>query len=168
MDGISARFEKERGWPKPKEPIWLRRRKGQYGYALTEVSFRQMWMKHLRRIGVIPKRFPDRTVRYGYNPHETRDLAKSLLHTRAKAEGFDMDCAEFWLGHTVDPLGYDKFYQDQEYVKKQYLIAEKHLNILSMQPPTEQVQQQQKEIEELRQRLTTLEAIYSEKLKIKE
>ena len=61
-----------------------------------------------------------------------RDLAKSLLHTRAKGDGFDMDCAEFWLGHTVDPLGYDKFFNDFEYVKKQYLIAKKYLNNYAM------------------------------------
>jgi len=46
--------------------------------------------------GIIPRKKGSCTgVRYGYNAHEMRDLAKSLLHTRAKDDGFDMDCAEF-------------------------------------------------------------------------
>jgi len=65
-----------------------------------------------------------------------------------------MDCAKFWMGHTVHPLGYDKFYNDQEYVRKQYLIAEKYLNIISK--PTEQ------ERPDTQERITKLEADFEE------
>jgi len=36
------------------------------------------------------------------------------------------DPVEFWFCHTVDALGYDKFYNGQEYI-----IAEKYLNTIS-------------------------------------
>jgi hypothetical protein len=101
-----------------------------------------MWLHQARRIGLIPKKEGKRGCKYGFNPHEMRDIAKSLLHTKAKADGFDMDCCEFWLGHTVDPLGYDKFYNDAEYVRKHYLIAEKYLNILSEQPNIDEAHRQ--------------------------
>ncbi len=97
-----------------------------------------------------------------------RDIAKSLLHTRALTDGFDLSCCEFWLGHIVDPLGYDKFFNDTEYVKKQYLIAEKYLNILSIAPASKEVEHQKEELRKVQDRLEKLEAIYSEKLKIKE
>jgi hypothetical protein len=44
-----------------------------------------------------------------------------------------MDCAKFWCGQVgeIDPLRYDKFYTDSEFVKQQYLIAEPYLNIIS-------------------------------------
>lgn len=67
-----------------------------------------------------------------------------------------MDCCEFWLGHTVDPLGYDKFYNDQEYVRKQYLIAEKYLNILSTTLAAEEVKRQEQELKKMQERLTKL------------
>jgi hypothetical protein len=72
-----------------------------------------------------------------------RDLARSLLHVRAKADGFDGDVAEFMMGHTsrLDPLKYDKFYLDQEYMRAQYLIAEKYLNLLTASAPSEEEKQ---------------------------
>ena len=79
-----------------------------------------------------------------------------------------MDCAEFWLGHTVDPMGYNKFFNDKEYVRKQYLIAERYLNIISVPPASEEVKRQEEEIKKMQERLASLEAIFSEKLKIKE
>ena len=78
------------------------------------------------------------------------------------------DPVEFWLGHIVDKLGYDKFYNNFEYVKKQYLIAEKHLNIISVPQAGEEVKRQEVEIKQMQDRLEKLEAIYSEKIKIKE
>jgi hypothetical protein len=130
VNALKEYFEKERGWPRPGEPIWLTTRR----QAITANGFEQTWMRLCRRVGFVPKRRGPLGSRYGYNAHETRDLAKSLLHTHALRDGFDMDCCEFWLGHTVDPLGYDKFFNDTEYVRKQYLIAEKYLNIISQSP----------------------------------
>jgi hypothetical protein len=124
-------FEKERGWPKTGEPIWLEKTWSGKVKPFSVTAFVPMWLRLVRRIGILPNRKGSKGAKHGYNLHEMRDIAKSLLHTHAKKDGFDMDCCEFWLGHTVDPLGYDKFYQDQEYVRKQYLIAEPYLNIVS-------------------------------------
>ena len=70
--------------------------------------------------------------RYGYNLHEMRDIATVLLIS-AKNQGFDMDCVKLWCGQVgeIDPLMYDKFYRDMDYVRHQYLLAEPYLNILS-------------------------------------
>jgi hypothetical protein len=44
-----------------------------------------------------------------------------------------MDFIHLWCGQVgeIDPLRYDKFYKDHVYVTKQYLIAEKWLNIIT-------------------------------------
>jgi hypothetical protein len=41
------------------------------------------------------------------------------------------EVAEFFMGHTVDPLGYDKAYMDERYYRRQYMEASEYLNILS-------------------------------------
>jgi len=65
-----------------------------------------------------------------------RDVAISQCHTQAKKSGFNMDCSKFFAGQvgSIDPLKYDRFYQDESYVRDQYLIAENCLNIISMKP----------------------------------
>jgi len=153
-------FDQERGWPKKGEPIWLEKGNA----ALSKTAFFWLWMALVRRIGLIPKKEGPAGSRYGFNPHEMRDIAKSLLHTEAKKDGFDMDCIEFWLGHTVDPLGYDKFYENQEYVKKQYLIAEKYLNIISTPPGA----MNEKEQNQLRGLMQEMEELKQDLLEIRE
>lgn len=160
IDALKEYFEKERGWPKPKEPVWLER----YGKPLSEAAFNYLWLNLLRRVGLIEKREGQAGTRYGFYAHGTRHQAKSLLHVQAKAEGFDMDCCEFWLGHVVDPLGYDKFHLDKEYVRKQYVIAEKYLNIVSRPAVSEEQRHQEqetvlkmrKELDEVKQLLSQL------------
>lgn len=130
VDALVEYFEKERGWPKPREPIWLAKGK----VALSNYAFSWLWLQLARRVGLVPKRKGKRGVRYGYGTHDTRDVAKSLLHTHALKDGFDMDVSKFMMGHGSDEHNYDKFYNDQEYVRNQYLIAEPYLNILSGTP----------------------------------
>jgi hypothetical protein len=159
IDALREYFEKERGWPKAGEPIWLLR-DSRKGKPLTTTAMDTLWLRLLRRMGVIPKKSGPLATRYGYNSHEMRDIAKTLLHTYAKKDGFDMDCAEFWLGHTVDPLGYDKFFQNQEYVRSQYMIAERYLNIISNAPATQDiVKRYEDKYVELMQKFTQLETI---------
>jgi hypothetical protein len=63
--------------------------------------------------------------------HEIRDLARSTLE-KAKKDDFNTTSAEFWMGHTIDPLGYNKLWQvEPEYNLAQYNIAVRYLNILS-------------------------------------
>jgi integrase len=128
-DALVKYFEHERGWPRPGEPIWP----DKFGRPLSVPAVGDLWLRLTRRTGRVPKKEGPVGSRYGYNTHEMRDLAKSLLHVRGHADNFDMDCAKFWMGHTsqLDPNKYDKFYMDQEYMTAQYCLAEKYLNIIS-------------------------------------
>jgi hypothetical protein len=75
-----------------------------------------------------------RGVRYGYNPNEIRDVARSVSR-KATSSGFDVICAEFWMGHTIDPLGYDKLQKlEPEWSAEEYRLVEPYLNIVSNPP----------------------------------
>lgn len=50
--------------------------------------------------------------------------------------GANTDIAEYLMGHTIDPLGYNQISRDVEYAKKEYLQALPYLNILD-KPPSE-------------------------------
>jgi hypothetical protein len=77
-------------------------------------------------------------ARYGYNLEEFRNVAMTELASHAKDKGLDMDCVKFWcdLMGQVDTghLQYDKFYENSEYMERQYAIAELYLNIISGTP----------------------------------
>jgi len=158
IDMLVQYFEKdERGWPRKGEPLWLNK----FGKPMRARTWPEFWLDLIRRAGLIPK-MPqhDQGHRYGYNSHEMRDAARSLLHTRAKKDGLDLECAEFWMGHTVDPLQYDKFYMDQDYMTAQYRIAEKHLNIISNpQVSSVELQKRDREFSELREKHDRLEEL---------
>ncbi|MEM3608382.1 MAG: hypothetical protein QW238_05915 [Candidatus Bathyarchaeia archaeon] len=78
---------------------------------------------------------------------------------KGKPEGLDMECVEFWMGHVTDPNNYDKFYMDEEYVKKNYRMAEKHLNILSRPVLEGDAEEFRRKAEELDRRVKQLEAL---------
>jgi hypothetical protein len=128
-EALREYFEKERGWPKAGEPLWT--------YAnerpVAKAAFEAIWLGILRRTGKIPWKKGPAGSRYGFNLHEFRDAATTRLHIQAKNQGFDMDCVKLWCGQVgeIDPLKYDKFYRDEEYVRQQYSIAEPYLNIIS-------------------------------------
>jgi hypothetical protein len=107
-------------------------------------------------------------TRYGYNLHELRDVARSVLE-KAKGENFNTNSAEFWMGHNVDALFYNEIWKlDPAYNLMQYQIAEKHLSILSNPPVSEEIRKEEDRLKEMQERLAKLEAVYSEKIKIKE
>ena len=153
VDALTKYFEEDRGWPRPGQPLWLT----PDHRALTKSALGAAWMRLLRHMGKIPKQKGPIGSRYGYNLHEMRDEATTYLHINAKSQGLDMDCVKFWCGQVgeIDPLKYDKFYREADYVRDQYLIAEPHLNIIS--GPPQQLKTVAKENEELRERLTKLE-----------
>ncbi len=69
--------------------------------------------------------------RYGMSPHELRDLARSAWET-SPAKGI---VAEFFMGHSIDPNNYNKFFKtDPDWVKSQYRRANPWLNIMSEDP----------------------------------
>ncbi len=156
-------FEEERKWPRPGEPLWIQNNRR----PLSKASFEATWLRLFRRMGRIPKGKGPLGSRYGFNAHEMRDVATSWLHTHAKQDGFDMDCVRLWSGQVgqIDPLKYDKFYKDLDYTRKQYLIAEPYLDIITGQP--QELKTVAKENEELRQRLTALEGQFETILKTK-
>jgi len=135
LHSLKEYFERDRGYPKPGEPIWLNRRDK---HRMTKNAFEIFWLRHLRRAGLIPKPTGDSGSRYGYNVHNTRDLAISLLATVPNLKPI---CPEFWAGHNIDPLQYNQFYSVKPiWVEEQYRLATPYLNITSsvgpMQPPT--------------------------------
>jgi hypothetical protein len=146
-------FENDRqgGWPKKGEPLWY----DQYGLPLSRTGFAESFMALDRRVGLVPKKMGDISTRYGYNTHEMRDAARTLLHVTARAKGFDLDCAEFFMGHTskLDPLKYDKFFSDRDYMIQQYRIAEPYLNIISQKA---EVQENKEEMSKLQERIEML------------
>ena len=164
VDALAEYFEKERkgGWPRKGEPLWY----DQYGLPLSRTGFAECFMALSRRVALVPKEKRDVSARYGYNSHEMRDAARTLLHVKAKAENFDLDVAEFMMGHTskLDPLKYDKFYLEQEYMTAQYRIAEKHLNIISASAAE---QEKTKEMESLREEVKQLKGQFETILKTK-
>jgi hypothetical protein len=164
IDALVKYFEHERGWPKKGEPIWV----NQYGRPMDPRTWCELWHQLTRRVGLIPEeRAHDSGTRYGYNTHEMRDVARSLLHTKGKHDGLDDLAIEFFMGHEVDPLHYNKFYLDREYMIQQYRIAEPYLNIISVPSTSQETEEQKRTIAKLEERLAKLEAVQTERLMLK-
>ncbi len=121
------------------------------------------WIRNLKRLGIIkPDQTGDTGSRYGKNLHELRDLFRS----RWQKSGSSQNAAEFFMGHVVDPLEYNKAFRDVDYALREYRKAELWLNILSEDPEKvsrERVNQQDRKIafleEQLLQQGKVLEAI---------
>jgi len=148
-------FEKERSWPKPNEPLAIARRTER---PMTEPAIRSIFDGLCFRFE-LKKNRPvkgDPGHRTGINLHEFRDVARSYLQA-AKSNGLDETCVEFWMGHSIDPLNYNKFAElNPAYVEQNYRIAEKHLNILSTPLESEQIQQQEERIQALEKQLADI------------
>jgi hypothetical protein len=132
LEAWQTYFERIRGWPESGQALAVRS-DNQQPLAKTAVRplfdtvARQLRIKPPTRIGM-----KDKGYRTGVAPHEAfRDVVRSLL-TTAKKKGFDRTCAEFWMGHTIDPYHYNKFAElEPEYVQEQAKIAAEFLNTVS-------------------------------------
>lgn len=140
-------FEKERGWPKPTDPLAVTIRKT----SPTKYAVRAAFITLAKRIRARPKNpYGERT---GVSPHELRDVARTLLQTAHK-KNFDPLVSEFFMGHTIDPHNYVKFAElEPEYVLDNAKIAGEYLNIISNVQPTEDTAR----ISELTERILALE-----------
>jgi hypothetical protein len=124
-DAIMAleRYIEVDGKPEPNGPIWKK-------FTNTNTIIQSM-LRQARKLGYIPKHQHkpyDTGVRYGFNPHEMRDVAKSLWHE----SGSDLLVCDFMMGHIVDALGYDKIFTlSPNYAVKEFKKAEPYLNIIS-------------------------------------
>ena len=123
-------FDRERGWPKPHEPVWVYGTEVQRGKPVTTRGFEEAWRRLLRRAKLIPAaQSDDPGQRYGFGVHNTRDLAISELCT---VPGFNIMCADFMAGHEIDPLKYKEFWKTKpQYVDEQYRLAMPHLNLMT-------------------------------------
>jgi hypothetical protein len=163
-------FDSERGYPKEGEPCAI----DQFGKPLSKQGFMEVHRLRQRRLGLTKGNGkPDVSSRYGFGCHELRDLARSVLE-KAKSEGFNTNSAEMWMGHVVDKLFYNKIWSlDPEYNLVQYNIAEKHLNVISHveHPDLERIvdsriKERDAVIQQLQDRLTKLEKVYTKKLEV--
>jgi len=73
-------------------------------------------------------------IRYRVRTHELRDLFRTQCHYAQTYAGFDGSTCEFFMGHTIDPLEYDKIMRDSSYATSEYRKALPWLNILSCDP----------------------------------
>ena len=139
----------------------------QYGKPLTKRGVWVYWTRHLHRLGLIkrPENSNGRSIRYGKNPHELRDLFRS----RWQKSGADSLAAEFFMGHVIDVNEYNKAFRDQAYAEYEYLKAEPWLNIVSKDPEKVHVrdyrklqQRLQEERRELRSEIQELRELIEE------
>ena len=147
IQSLKEYFDRSKRWPKAGEALWLSELTGR---PYTKSAFSQAWLALLRRAKLIPKEPGRRSSRYGYNVHNTRDLAISLLNTVPNLKEITI---EFWAGHEIDPLQYKDLYNLQpQFAERQYQLAEPYLNILSspQTAETEQVKGMKDEITELK------------------
>ncbi len=118
--------------PKDVETIFV----SQTGSPLSEWGLRMYWLRHLEKLGLIHKQDTAKLgdekygIRYGKNLHELRDT----FRTRWEKSGASSTAAEYFMGHNVDPLEYNKAFRDEDYAAGQYLEAEPWLNVLSEEP----------------------------------
>jgi hypothetical protein len=95
----------------------------QIGAMVTETA---------RRAGLIGKGTDGAASRYHIHAHEFRDLFKSMCSIRGVRE----IASEWFLGHDLDRLGYDKSpYYDVNLFLREYKKVEPVLNVIS-NPPT--------------------------------
>ena len=115
--------------PEEREAIFYNQR----NLPISKAGVADYWKRHLKRTANVTHITAEEadgrpgTIRYGKNIHELRDTFKTLT---AKTD-MKYEIGEFCLGHTVDPLNYDKSSTDEYYYRKQYSKASEHLNILS-------------------------------------
>lgn len=84
-----------------------------------------MITKTAKKMGLIK---PNGLNRYHVHAHEFRDLFKSLC----TLNGVNSVASEFFLGHNIDKLGYDKSPEyDVEWFRREYSKVEPQLNLIS-------------------------------------
>jgi hypothetical protein len=131
LEAWKGYFDRIRGsWPSPGEALAMQAKRPDL--ALTKRGIPPLFNTVARQLKLKPERQKDKGFRTGVACHEAfRDVTRSLLQT-AKKKSFDMTCAEFWMGHSIDPYNYNKFAElHPEYVLENGKIASEYLNILS-------------------------------------
>jgi len=127
--------------------ITFNKRKSKY-VPLTGRQLAEFITKLAKKLGLIQD---TGLGRYHIHAHEFRDLFKSLC----TLSGINPVASEFFLGHKIDKLGYDKSPEyDEEWFRREYMKVEPKLNVLSNPSGTDI----ESKMEELRKEIA-LEAI---------
>jgi len=104
--------------------ITFNKQKSKY-VPLTGRQLAETIRKIAKRIGLVKE---NDLGRYHVHAHEFRDLFKSLCTLC----GVNPAASEFFLGHKIDRLGYDKSPEyDEEWFRREYMKVEPKLNVLS-------------------------------------
>ena len=141
-----------RDWVKLRPPEVEAIFTGQYKDPITKDALSQHWNIYLKRTGIIQaKENGDVRNRYGKNLHELRDVFRSQWE-KSPAKSL---AAEYFMGHQVDPLEYNKAYNDENYARSQYLRALPMLQLVSSHRPFGKVDVN--EVELLQARIQELE-----------
>jgi integrase len=121
-DGLKMLKEHMAGKKKSEPAIFL----DQFGHPVAKLAVAQNWTRHTKKSGVNGGRGYT-----GKNLHEIRDTFRTLT----QKSPCDKIIPEFVMGHVVDPLGYNKACNDEQWVTKEYRKALPWLNILSSNRP---------------------------------
>jgi integrase len=118
--------ERRYGPMKDGQPIFItiKKRNGEIGPPAT-VTIQSNMIKAIKKAGIVAKA---KTGPYDLHCHELRDIFKSMC----TLSGVSNIASEFFLGHDIDRLGYDKSPQyDEEWFRAEYRKVEPKLSVLS-------------------------------------
>jgi len=125
------------------------------GTSISYPALHSYWRDHLNRLGLWGVG-DSKSYRSGKNSHEMRDLFRSQwAKSPAKPE-----VGEFFMGHNIDPLAYNKAWQDEKFYREEYLKALPYLQLLSSGRPYHQIDEG--EVESLRKEVDQLRASRAE------
>lgn len=116
------------------------RKEGKY-VPLTSRLLGNMLTKVAKRVGIIQR---NNLGRYHVHLHEFRDLFKSLC----TIYGVNSIASEFFLGHVIDRLNYDKSPEyNEQWFREEYKKVEPVLNIISEGMAVERVREVRQELQ---------------------
>lgn len=128
-----------RGYPTKENPlIWPCKEKDDFG-PLREANLAGLFQDVMIRLGFRGKlgAVKGKAIRYGVSVKELRDLAASIAQTcvgrtNEQNEVFLESSIEYFMGHSVDEMHYRKMHElSPEFRKRQYLMTEPYLNVIS-------------------------------------
>jgi len=144
--------------PSVKGPIWFT----EDGRPATRRTFQHIWRGLTNRLELTPRKHNNKGTRYGYHPHETRDLASSIW----TVSGANEKVCEFLMGHPklIDSNLYKKFWKTHpQFVVDEYRKALPHLNLISQKPtPNHEDRERMKQLEEVAKMKSTVNALSRE------